>query len=199
MKIAITGATGFIGRYLVADLVRAGHRLRCWHRPESDRSGFEQLASSIEWVEGDLGRPESGRDLVAGCAAVVHAAVDHPGGGFRGGEGNLIEFVEKNVVGTLRLIEAARQAGVDRFVFLSTCAVHEKILDDRPLDETHPLWSTHHYGRTRRPSNSSSTATDSAKAFRFVPCGPRASMAWLIPWNRAAGSTSFPPLCVASR
>src|SRR5262249_6844961 len=32
------------------------------------------------------------------------------------------------------------------FVFVSTCAVHEVILDDRPLDEAHPLWPTSHYG-----------------------------------------------------
>ena len=66
--------------------------------------------------------------------------------GFRGAEGDLIEFVQKNVVGTLELIEAARRANVGRFVFISTCAVHEKILDDRPLDEAHPLWATSHYG-----------------------------------------------------
>jgi nucleoside-diphosphate-sugar epimerase len=35
---------------------------------------------------------------------------------------------------------------VSRFVFISTCAVHEVILDDRPLDEAHPLWPTSHYG-----------------------------------------------------
>ena len=58
----------------------------------------------------------------------------------------MLEFVEKNVLGTLQLIEAARQADVDRFVFISTCAVHEKILDDRPLDETHPTWAATHYG-----------------------------------------------------
>ena len=33
-----------------------------------------------------------------------------------------------------------------RFVFISTCAVHEVILHDRPLDETHPLWPSSHYG-----------------------------------------------------
>jgi nucleoside-diphosphate-sugar epimerase len=83
---------------------------------------------------------------VRGCDAVVHAALYRPGRAFRGGEGNLIEFVDKNVIGTLRLIETAREAGVERFVFISTCAVHEVILDDRPLDETHPLWPTSHYG-----------------------------------------------------
>src|SRR5205807_10606364 len=48
--------------------------------------------------------------------------------------------------GTLRLIRAARQSGVGRFVFISTGAVHEKILADRPLDEAHPAWPTSHYG-----------------------------------------------------
>ena len=33
-----------------------------------------------------------------------------------------------------------------RFIFISTCAVHDKILDDRPLDERHPLWPQSHYG-----------------------------------------------------
>ena len=55
-------------------------------------------------------------------------------------------FAQKNVCGTLQLIDAARAAGVRRFVFISTCAVHERILDDRPLDETHPLWPASHYG-----------------------------------------------------
>ena len=77
---------------------------------------------------------------------MVHAALHHPGGGFRGGEGELCEFVDKNIVGTIELIEAARAAGVRRFVFISTCAVHERILDDRALDENHPLLPTSHYG-----------------------------------------------------
>ena len=95
----------------------------------------------------------------------------HPSGGFRGGEGDVVEFVEKNVLGTIRLIEAARTAGAERFVLISTCAVHEKILDDRPLDETHPTLPTSHYGATRRPWNSSSIATASDTAIRSAPCG----------------------------
>jgi nucleoside-diphosphate-sugar epimerase len=43
-------------------------------------------------------------------------------------------------------METARQKGVPRIVFISTCAVHEIILPDRPLDETHPLWPTSAYG-----------------------------------------------------
>ncbi|MCB9922584.1 MAG: NAD(P)-dependent oxidoreductase [Planctomycetaceae bacterium] len=145
MRVALTGATGFIGRYIANHLAEQGHQLRCWYRPSSDRTGFDP-SGDLEWLVGDLGNPESANMLVAGCDAVVHAALYRPGTGFRGAEGDVIEFVQKNVVGTLMLIEAARRAGVSRFVFISTCAVHEKILDDRPLDEAHPLWATSHYG-----------------------------------------------------
>jgi len=129
---------------MVSHLAGAGHHCRCWYRAGSDRGGLD--SEQVEWLPGDLGTPESAAPLVAGCDAVVHAALYHPGGGFRGGEGDLLDFVDKNVLGTLRLIEAARTAGVGRFIFISSCAVHEKILPDRPLDETHPTWSTSHYG-----------------------------------------------------
>lgn len=142
MRIAVTGATGFLGRYIATHLVEAGHECQAWYRATSNREG---LPEQIHWVEGELGSVEACQALVQGCDAVVHAALHHDGT-FRGGEGDLVEFVEKNVVGTMQLIEAARGAKVNRFVFISTCAVHEEILPDRPLDEAHPLWPTSHYG-----------------------------------------------------
>ena len=145
MRVALTGATGFIGRYIANHLASQGHSLRCWHRLSSDRDGLDHIRD-LQWVAGDLGDSDSTNDLITGCDAVVHAALYRPGTGFRGAEGDLVEFVQKNVVGTLELIEAARRADAGRFVFISTCAVHEKILDDRPLDEAHPLWATSHYG-----------------------------------------------------
>jgi nucleoside-diphosphate-sugar epimerase len=146
MKIAVTGATGFIGRYIVRHLAEQGHACRCWFRPDSDRAGLESLAEQLQWLPGELGDERGCRILVERCDAVVHGALYRPGRTFRGGEGDLTTFVEKNVVGTIELIEAARGAGVARFVFISSCSVHEKILDDRPLDETHPTWATSHYG-----------------------------------------------------
>ncbi|MEM8681548.1 MAG: NAD(P)-dependent oxidoreductase, partial [Planctomycetota bacterium] len=143
--IAITGGTGFIGRYIVNRLTAAGDSCRGWYRPSSDRTGFTH-PSQIDWVEGNLDLPDSLGPLVEGCEAVVHAALFRHGTSFRGGEGPLDAFLETNLIGTIRLIEAARAAGVPKFVFLSTCAVHEEILDDRPLDETHPLWPRTHYG-----------------------------------------------------
>lgn len=146
MRIGLTGGTGFLGRYIIAHLLEQGHELRCWSRPTSDRGGIDAPPHRLEWIEGSLGDEAACRRLVSGCEAVIHAALDRPGPSFQGGEGNLTQYVQRNVVGSIQLMEAARAAGVDRFVFISTCAVHDVILDDRPLDETHPLWAKSHYG-----------------------------------------------------
>ena len=143
MQVAVTGATGFVGRYLVKHLLDCQHDCRAWYRSGSNREG---LPTEIEWVLGTLNDTASTQALVNGCDAVIHAALDRPGHGFRGAEGDVIEFANRNVLGTLRLIEAAKAAAVKRFIFVSTCAVHEKILEDRPLDEKHPCTPLTHYG-----------------------------------------------------
>jgi nucleoside-diphosphate-sugar epimerase len=148
MRVAITGATGLLGRYIVRRLAAAGHRLRCWHRAGSDRSGFEDVASAVEWLPGGLGDEASTRALVRGAEAVVHAAVqwEGPRTRNRASHGDPGVFLGVNLTGSLQLFQAASAAGVARFVFISTCAVHEVILEDRLLDEAHPLWPTTHYG-----------------------------------------------------
>jgi nucleoside-diphosphate-sugar epimerase len=148
MRIAVTGATGFLGRYLVRHLAVSGHQLRCWYRPASDRSGLGRRADAVEWLPGALGDEASARELVRGADAVVHAAVQWEGPRNRGAgsHGAAEAFLGVNLTGSLQLFRAAFEAGVPRFVFVSTCAVHEVILGDRPLDEAHPLWPTGHYG-----------------------------------------------------
>lgn len=148
MRIAITGATGFVGRYLVRRLAAAGHELRCWYRPGSDRSGLEDCDRAIEWLPGELGNAAAAQALVQGIGAVVHAGLARPSGtGFTASaQSDVLAFSQRNVLGSLQLFQAAYAAGVSRFIFISTCAVHDMILDDRPLDETHPLWPRSHYG-----------------------------------------------------
>jgi nucleoside-diphosphate-sugar epimerase len=141
MLIAITGATGFLGRYLVRRLLASGHQCRCWYRPESDRS---EMPAEVHWVPGRLGDEATCRALVQKAEAVVHAGLDWS---HRRGTGPaLLDFLQVNFMGSVQLMETARLTGVGRFVFVASCAVHEVILTDRPLDETHPLWPTNPYG-----------------------------------------------------
>ena len=146
MKIAITGATGFVGRELVRQLAGDGHQLRCWRRKHSNIEPLADLANSIEWIEGELGDTDSTQSLVKGCQRVVHAGLWRAGESFRGGEGEIAKFAQLNLIGSIELIESAMRADIEKFVFVSSGAVHEKILTDRPLDESHPLWPLSHYG-----------------------------------------------------
>src|SRR5262249_35015172 len=128
MLVAITGGTGFLGRHILRRLAASGHRLRCWHRPSSDRSGLEDIAAAIEWQPGDLVDGDFA-GLVRGVDAVVHSAVSWDGGGARrrGEAGDLIAFLQANLMGSLRLFQTARNTGVARFIYIASCAVHEVI------------------------------------------------------------------------
>ncbi|MBN1954902.1 MAG: NAD-dependent epimerase/dehydratase family protein [Anaerolineae bacterium] len=113
--VLVTGATGFLGRNLAPYLVERGHRLRALVRPHTDSAFLEPLGVERAW--GDLGEPDSVAAAVSGCRAVVHAA-----GLFRFW-GKRQDFFAVNVAGTHCLLEAAREAGVERFVHISTVAV----------------------------------------------------------------------------
>lgn len=144
MRIAVTGATGYVGRFVVTGLQEEGHAVRALARAGADRGGF---APEPEWITGDLRDPAAVRALVEGADAVVHAAYQHVPGRYRGGEGDdLGGWLAANLTGGLDLMRAARAAGVGRFVLLSSRAVYGRRLPDRPLDEDHPAWPDSHYG-----------------------------------------------------
>ena len=112
MRIAVTGGTGFVGSALVERAVAGGHEIAALaRRTQAPRDG-------IDWVRGDLGDTEALRRLVGNADFVVHVAGvvkahDHAA------------FGEGNVAGTLNLIEAARAAGPERFILVSTLAARE--------------------------------------------------------------------------
>lgn len=141
MLVALTGASGFIGSFTAAALHRAGHDVRALIRSTSRRDHIKP--SIAEWTEGDAADPQAIAALVAGAEVVIHDAVDwealrrSPQSGF-----------EKNVLGTLRLLESARQAGVQQFIFVSSVAVHHTILPSANgrIDEAHPTWPSGIYG-----------------------------------------------------
>jgi nucleoside-diphosphate-sugar epimerase len=138
MLIALTGASGFVGSYTARALHAAGHTVRALVRPTSRRDHISPHVA--EWREGELHDHQALAGLVAGCDAVIHNGVDWsvreiPQRNF-----------ERNVLGSLTLLEAARQARVEQFLFVSSVAVYHTILPDRPLDENHPTWPSSTYG-----------------------------------------------------
>jgi dihydroflavonol-4-reductase len=141
MLVALTGATGFIGSRTAEALVRQGHEVRALVRPTSRRERVERFVS--EWREGDFYDPQAQAGLVAGVDAVIHNAADwealrqSPEVNFR-----------KNVLGSLGLLEQARLAGVNQFIFVSSVAVYDQILPSAGgrIDETHPTWPGSVYG-----------------------------------------------------
>jgi nucleoside-diphosphate-sugar epimerase len=144
MTIAITGATGYVGRFVVAELQQRGMRIRALARPQTNRDGFPQ---PIEWITGDLRSTEAIHQLVQDAEAVVHLAYEHVPGQYRNGEGdNLPAWLEANLNGSLRLLQAAQQASVQRFIFLSSRAVFSKTEPGQALDELHPISPDTHYG-----------------------------------------------------
>jgi nucleoside-diphosphate-sugar epimerase len=150
MKIAITGATGFVGRELVHQLCdddTADHKLRCMVRePNSAAAERLDVNESVQLIQGELADGTTASQLVDGCDVVIHSAVWRDKNSFQAAPDDIVEYARVNILGTLELIKAAIAAEAKAFVFVSTCAVHDHILNDRPLDEAHPLWANSHYG-----------------------------------------------------
>ncbi len=107
----MTGGTGFVGAHLLRKAVADGHHVRALTRtPRRDEPG-------VTWIEGALDRPESLARLLEGVGAAIHVA------GLI--NGSPAAFHAVNAEGTTAMVEAARSAGVKRFVHVSTLAARE--------------------------------------------------------------------------
>lgn len=119
MRILVTGGAGFIGSHTVDAARVAGYSVRVLDDLSSgDRAN---LAHAVEFVEGDVTDAATVRQAMAGCTAVIHLAarVSVPQ--------SLREPMHTyhvNTTGTVTLLDAARELGVQRFVLASTCAVY---------------------------------------------------------------------------
>jgi len=144
MIVAITGAAGYIGRFVVDELHQHGVTIRALLRPNTNHLGF---SGPIDWISGDLSINSSLVALVSGADTVIHLAFEHIPNRYRGGEGdNLAGWIDANMNGSLRLLLAARDARVKHFVFLSSRAVFSRTESGRVLDEEHPTSPDTHYG-----------------------------------------------------
>ena len=129
--VLVTGANGFLGHHLVAELHQRGHRVRALMRPGSPRPFSANWA--VEYVEADLGLAASGAGLAEGCDAIIHAAALAQVNPAR----NPAVWAV-NLGGTENALRMARQAGVSRFVYVGTANVFGFGPRQQPGNETTP-------------------------------------------------------------
>jgi len=133
MLVALTGATGFIGQYLVRELPKRAHRVRALlRRPAAMPSNITTA------MIGDLRQPQNLAAALEGVDAVIHCAgIAHTSGVPEE------DYRAINTAGTIALARAARQSAVGRFVFLSSIraqcgpaadTVQTEALEPRPID-----------------------------------------------------------------
>jgi nucleoside-diphosphate-sugar epimerase len=141
VKVALTGASGYTGGRLLKRLLARGDSVKALVRQTSLTPALE--AGGAEIVIGALGDPEAAPRLVEGCDAVVHVAAvyrtaGHPEAYYR----------RINVEATRQLLEAAKAAGVRRFVHTSTVGVHGDVKNP-PADETAAIAPSDIYQETK--------------------------------------------------
>lgn len=114
MRVAITGATGFVGRAVIDASVDGGSIRALTRRPQLARAG-------VDWVEGSLSDRASLTRLVEGAGAVIHIAglTNAP---------DPSDFHAANVTGTQNLLRACQDADVLRFVFVSSLSARKPAL-----------------------------------------------------------------------
>ncbi len=150
-RILVTGADGFIGSHLTEELVRRGHEVRALviynsfnSRGWLDRSPPE-IADAIEVVAGDVRDPNGMRRSMEGCDVVLHlAALIAIPYSYHSPDA----YVDTNIKGTLNILQAARDLGVERVVHTSTSEVYGTALRV-PIDEDHPLQGQSPYSATK--------------------------------------------------
>ncbi|HZR16526.1 MAG TPA: UDP-glucose 4-epimerase GalE [Verrucomicrobiae bacterium] len=145
MKVLVTGGAGYIGSVCAEELLKAGHDVTIYDNlSEGHRSAVDPRARFI------LGRPEAEGDILkavqsAEPEAILHFAANalvgesmtHPG-----------KYFGNNVCNGLKLLEAARTAGVKKFVFSSTCATYGPP-DRVPMTEDLPQRPINPYGESK--------------------------------------------------
>ncbi|HEY1545513.1 MAG TPA: NAD-dependent epimerase/dehydratase family protein [Xanthobacteraceae bacterium] len=140
MLVALTGSTGFIGRYLLRELPKRGHRLRVLLRRPA---AVPTEATSA--VVGDIARPRNMSAALEGVDAVIHSAgLAHAMSGVPEDDYRVL-----NTEATTGLARAAARAGVKRFVFLSSIRAQCGPSAETPQTETMEPRPTDAYGKSK--------------------------------------------------
>lgn len=130
-RILVTGATGFVGSYLLRLLLQKGVLVRATRRKGSSFSLLEDVADKVEWVEADLTDLGALEDAFEGVTHVFHCAAlvsFHPK--------EASKMLKVNVEGTANIVNLCLDFGVKRLVHISSIAALGRAANRPHLDET---------------------------------------------------------------
>lgn len=145
MKALVTGGAGFIGSNLVKQLLVDGHQVTVLDNLSSGYLSNLSPFAEVNFIEGDIRDESAVAKAIAGVEVVFHLAasvgnkrsIDHP----------LLD-ADINVMGTLKVLEAARKAGVRKIVASSSAGIFGE-LKTLPIKEDHPVEPDTPYGSSK--------------------------------------------------
>ncbi|MGO2110901.1 MAG: NAD-dependent epimerase/dehydratase family protein [Pseudoclavibacter sp.] len=151
MIVLATGASGYLGRAVAAELIAAGHRVRTLQRRPSRVEGAADVLGTVASAD-DVARAIDGVDAVVHLAAKVSLA------------GDPAEFRAVNVDGTRTVLDAAERAGVSRFVMVSSPSVAHAgdALAGVGADPASPEHARGEYARTKAEAELLALSRDGA-------------------------------------
>lgn len=137
MNVIVIGGNGFIGAAFVKDLIKQGHKVRVVSRETSSKTeGVETISGGMDMLVAQPG-------LLADCDCVCHfASATIPSSSI----GGPLSDVEGNLAPTLRLLEAMRQTGNRRIMYLSSGGAVYGTPQTLPIPEDHPQKPISYYG-----------------------------------------------------
>lgn len=142
----VTGGAGFIGSHIVARLLALGHPVTIL---DNLTSGYrDNINPAARFVEGDIRDPEAVRAAMGGAGMVFHLAASV---GNTRSINDPVADSEINVMGTLRVLEAARTLGVRKVVSSSSAGIFGE-LKTLPIREDHPIDPDTPYGASKLAS-----------------------------------------------
>lgn len=140
-KVFVTGASGFIAKHILRELLENGYEVRASVRSDARKDELEGLFpdAALEFATLDLTKDDGWQDALKGCDVLIHTASPFP----LTEPKNPQDLIRPAVDGTLRAMRAAREAGIKRVILTSSCAAIYKQADKpktSPSDETN--WTT---------------------------------------------------------
>ncbi|WP_041262873.1 NAD-dependent 4,6-dehydratase LegB [Citrifermentans bemidjiense] len=188
-KILVTGADGFIGSHLTETLVRQGYEVRPFVFYNSFNSwGWldqapEEIRKNLDVFAGDIRDPHGVRTAMKGCGSVLHLAALI---GIPYSYHSPDTYVDTNIRGTLNIVQAAREEGVEKVIHTSTSEVYGTARFV-PITEEHPLHGQSPYSASKIGADQialsfySSFGTPVTVVRPFNTYGPRQSARAVIP------------------